>query len=323
MRWSRHERCHRPAISPNPVASRLRREFHIDGIVQGSAFALRLWAGAAPRPCRLCVERCQRRHHWRRRLPEQLTAFARELRELAPPLSRIDHFSERDLPLAHDPDFDGQFHSQFRIKASQQQSAATVAISPDQGMCEACARDVANPNDRHHRYPLPTAPTAARATPSSAASPTTAPHRHGGLAMCPRCAAAYENPLDRRYHAQPVSCPECGPHLSWRSGRGDALAERGCAAHRRPRPASGGADCGQGNGGYHLICDARSESAVARLRQLKRRARKPLAVMMSSLPRPNCMSPAAKTSGNCSPLRPDPSPCCASALTMIGSQNPN
>lgn len=27
-----------PAISPNPVANRLRREFHIDGIVQGVGF---------------------------------------------------------------------------------------------------------------------------------------------------------------------------------------------------------------------------------------------------------------------------------------------
>lgn len=28
-----------PSGSANPVANRLRREFHIDGIVQGSAFA--------------------------------------------------------------------------------------------------------------------------------------------------------------------------------------------------------------------------------------------------------------------------------------------
>jgi len=97
--------------------------------------------------------------------------------------------------------------------------------------------------------------------------------------MCPRCAAAYENPLDRRYHAQPVSCPECGPHLSWRSDCGDALAERENALQAAALALQAGKLIAvKGMGGYHLICDARSESAVARLRQLKRRARKPLAV---------------------------------------------
>ena len=105
-----------------------------------------------------------------------------------------------------------------------------------------------------------------------------------GFAMCPRCAAAYENPLDRRYHAQPVSCPECGPHLSWRSGHSDALAEREDALQIAARALQAGALIAvKGMGGYHLICDARNERSVARLRTLKRRARKPLAVMMGSL----------------------------------------
>ena len=26
------------------------------------------------------------------------------------------------------------------------------------------------------------------------------------------CARQYHDPGDRRFHAQPVSCPECGPH---------------------------------------------------------------------------------------------------------------
>ncbi|MNZ66047.1 Carbamoyltransferase HypF [compost metagenome] len=104
------------------------------------------------------------------------------------------------------------------------------------------------------------------------------------FAMCPRCAAAYENPLDRRYHAQPVSCPECGPHLSWRSGHGDALAEREDALQAAAIALQAGKLIAvKGMGGYHLICDARSEQSVARLRTLKRRARKPLAVMMGSL----------------------------------------
>ncbi|MGE6224557.1 carbamoyltransferase HypF [Aeromonas media] len=269
-----------------PIRSRLRREFHLDGIVQGVGFrpfvyGLALRHGLAG----YVLNDASGVTIGAEGSPEQLAAFARELRELAPPLSRIDHFCERELPRdadsEHNPDYDGAFH----IKASQQQSAATVAISPDQGMCEACARDVANPADRHHRYPFTNCTHCGPRYTIIRRLPYDRPHTAmAGFAMCPRCAAAYENPLDRRYHAQPVSCPECGPHLSWRSGSGDALAEREDALHEAACALKTGALIAvKGMGGYHLICDARNEQSVARLRMLKRRERKPLAVMMSSL----------------------------------------
>ncbi len=268
------------------TATRLRREFHMDGIVQGVGFrpfvyglALRHGlTGYVLNDANGVTVGAEGSH-------EQLASFARELRELAPPLSRIDHFSERELPQdadsEHNPDYDGQFH----IKASQQQSAATVAISPDQGMCEGCATDVANPADRHHHYPFTNCTHCGPRYTIIRRLPYDRPHTAmAGFAMCPRCAAAYENPLDRRYHAQPVSCPECGPHLSWRSGCGDALAEREDALQAAARALQAGALIAvKGMGGYHLICDARNEESVARLRTLKRRARKPLAVMMGSL----------------------------------------
>ncbi|HGY5244864.1 TPA: carbamoyltransferase HypF [Aeromonas salmonicida subsp. pectinolytica] len=275
-----------PSISPNPVATRLHREFHIDGIVQGVGFRPFVY-GLALRHALTgyVLNDANGVTIGAEGSPEQLAAFARELRELAPPLSRIDHFSERELPRGadseHNPDYDGQFH----IKASQQQSSATVAISPDQGMCEACARDVANPVDRHHHYPFTNCTHCGPRYTIIRRLPYDRPHTAmAGFAMCPRCTAAYENPLDRRYHAQPVSCPECGPHLSWRSGRGDALAEREDALHAAARALQAGALIAvKGMGGYHLICDARNEQSVARLRALKRRERKPLAVMMGSL----------------------------------------
>ncbi|MFQ2442881.1 carbamoyltransferase HypF [Aeromonas caviae] len=265
-----------------PTLSRLRREFHIDGIVQGVGFRPFVYGLALRHSLAgYVLNDANGVTIGAEGSPEQLAAFARELRELAPPLSRIDHFSERELLLAYDPDYDGQ----FRIKASQQQSAATVAISPDQGMCEACANDVANPADRHHHYPFTNCTHCGPRYTIIRRLPYDRPHTAMvGFAMCPRCAAAYENPLDRRYHAQPVSCPECGPHLSWRSGNGEALAEREDALHAAALALQAGALIAvKGMGGYHLICDARSESAVAWLRELKRRARKPLAVMMGSL----------------------------------------
>lgn len=264
------------------TATRLRREFHIDGIVQGVGFRPFVYGLALRHGLTgYVLNDANGVTIGAEGSPEQLASFARELRDLAPPLSRIDHFSERELPRDADPDYDGQFH----IKASQQQSSATVAISPDQGMCEACATDVANPVDRHHHYPFTNCTHCGPRYTIIRRLPYDRPHTAmAGFAMCPRCAAAYENPLDRRYHAQPVSCPECGPYLSWRSGRGDALAEREEALQMAARALQAGKLIAvKGMGGYHLICDARNEQSVARLRTLKRRERKPLAVMIGSL----------------------------------------
>ncbi|MFM4730012.1 carbamoyltransferase HypF [Aeromonas salmonicida] len=268
------------------TATRLRREFHIDGIVQGVGFRPFVYGLALRHGLTgYVLNDANGVTIGAEGSPEQLANFARELRELAPPLSRIDRFSERELPRDADPDHNPDYDGQFHIKASQQQSAATVAISPDQGMCEGCANDVANPVDRHHHYPFTNCTHCGPRYTIIRRLPYDRPHTAmAGFAMCPRCAAAYEDPLDRRYHAQPVSCPECGPHLTWRSGSGDALVEREDALQAAARALQTGALIAvKGMGGYHLICDARSEFAVARLRQLKRRERKPLAVMMGSL----------------------------------------
>jgi hydrogenase maturation protein HypF len=31
--------------------------------------------------------------------------------------------------------------------------------------------------------------------------------------MCSKCRSEYINPLDRRFHAQTIACPECGPKV--------------------------------------------------------------------------------------------------------------
>ena len=34
-----------------------------------------------------------------------------------------------------------------------------------------------------------------------------------GFPMCAGCASEYDDPADRRFHAQPIACPDCGPTL--------------------------------------------------------------------------------------------------------------
>ena len=82
--------------------------------------------------------------------------------------------------------------------------------------------------------------------------------------MCADCAREYADPADRRFHAQPVCCPACGPALSLVDGAGrplpgDPLAGRGGRAAPAARSLAV-----KGLGGYHLAVDAAAEPARRR-----------------------------------------------------------
>ena len=130
-----------------------------------------------------------------------------------------------------------------------------------------------------------------------------------GFTMCAACQAEYDDPADRRFHAQPNACPECGPQLAWRDPDGGRRGRR----RRRARAAvvdalAGGAVVAvKGIGGYHLAVDAtdadggrRAAPAQGARRQAVRgdgaRRRRP--------PRGSCELDAAAVAALPSPRRP-------------------
>jgi hydrogenase maturation protein HypF len=104
--------------------------------------------------------------------------------------------------------------------------------------------------------------------------------------MCADCAREYDDPANRRFRAEPIACPKCGPRV-WLEVAGDALCGAGaktdCVEQAAAVLRHGGVIGILGLGGAHLACDASNEQAVERLREIKRREHKPLAVMVESI----------------------------------------
>ncbi|MDT5347419.1 MAG: hydrogenase maturation protein HypF, partial [Mycobacterium sp.] len=107
--------------------------------------------------------------------------------------------------------------------------------------------------------------------------------------MCTRCAAEYHDPADRRFHAQPIACPDCGPSLWFSSAAGRPEPVRGSdAALAATQRALAGGPGGpvvaiKGIGGYHLACVVDDDTAVSALRARKARGAKPFAMLVRDL----------------------------------------
>lgn len=203
-----------------------------------------------------------------------VAAFAREVIAAAPPLAapRL----ALDEPRAIDRNLRG-----FRIAPSESGSAARIFVPADQFMCEDCRRELEDPRDRRHRYPFINCTQCGPRYTLIERLPYDRPNTTlARFTLCADCEREYRDPLDRRYHAEPIACPRCGPQIEL-CGRDDSVRlEREAALERALELLRAGAVLAvKGVGGYHLMCDARSEPSVRALRARKRRPDKPLAVM--------------------------------------------
>ncbi len=169
----------------------------------------------------------------------------------------------------------------FRIRPSAEGEAVHAHVPPDYFTCAECLQELHHPSDRRYRYPFINCTqcgpryTVIRRLPYDRANTSLA-----GFPLCPACRQEYTDPLDRRFHAEPLACPVCGPQLQYYSEDTGVLDDSAAALKQCVAALQSGFIVAvKGVGGYHLMCDAANERAIARLRLTKPRPHKPLAVM--------------------------------------------
>ena len=171
--------------------------------------------------------------------------------------------------------------TEFTIRESHAEARPTVRISPDLPVCDECLGELFDSGDPRYQYPYINCTncgpryTVIRNLPYDRANTTMAPWLLDEL-----CSTEYDDPANRRFHAQPVACPECGPHYYFRRDdeivRGDDEVIRRVVRHLH----DGEIVAVKGLGGYHLCCDAKNREAVEALRTRKYRKEKPFALMV-------------------------------------------
>ncbi|QWT23113.1 carbamoyltransferase HypF [Subtercola sp. PAMC28395] len=258
-----------------------RRSYVIRGVVQGvgfrphvarvaSAFRVSGFCGNDEESVFIEVQGAHR----------EVAAFFDAVCQTLPPLASIVSWEALDVAELDEP-------GGFRIVASHHAAGARTLVPPDVACCAECLAELSDPADRRYQYPFITCTNCGprlsivRDLPYDRSTTTLAE-----FAMCVACTAEYEDPTSRRFHAQTISCFECGPVL-WLQAvddRPDDFALWGDAiAQARALLAAGRIVAVKGIGGFHLLCDATNDLAVARLRQRKNRPDKPLAIMVASL----------------------------------------
>ena len=173
----------------------------------------------------------------------------------------------------------------FQINKSIKTDSRFQLISPDIATCAKCVEDIMDPdNTGRYHYPFTNCTncgprfTIIKEMPYD--RPATTMNRFN---MCDECRAEYDDPLDRRFHAQPNACKKCGPVLMLIDEHGN-ITDTGDPLKTAANLLLDGKIIGiKSLGGFQIACDGRSDKTAKRLRDRKLRPSKPFAIMASNI----------------------------------------
>jgi len=201
-----------------------------------------------------------------------LQAFVQDLKTQPPPAASIAEIEiESTVPVGL---------NDFTIRDSQHLNQPTVRISPDLPVCDDCLKELFDRGARRYWYPYINCTNCGPRYTVVLGLPYDRPNTT--MQRWPLdvyCDAEYQDPGNRRFHAQPVACPICGPGYYLHSDDGDNRGSEAGIRKAAQLLRQGSILAVKGLGGYHLACDAMNPVVVAALRERKYRKEKPFALI--------------------------------------------
>ncbi len=207
---------------------------------------------------------------------KDIELFDEEFLDLLPPLAHIDNFEKHPVALKNEIN--------FSIIQTNNTKSKTTLISPDIKVCNSCLEDIKNKNKYHNYFNTNCTNCGPRYSIIK-----TLPYDRINTAMsnfplCKSCQLEYEDPQNRRYHAQPISCKECGPQLELIIKDEELKVKEDMIFSKLAQLLKDGKiGAIKGIGGFHIICDATDTEVIEKLRTFKNRPTKPFAMMCKDL----------------------------------------
>ncbi len=207
---------------------------------------------------------------------EQISSFINAMLENKPPVAYIDSIEQKDEPYVGN-------YSDFIIERSNTARLTVKSVIPvDLSICDACITDIYK-SVRWQHYPFTScAQCGPRFTMLERLPYDRKNTSMASFNLCKACETEYSSPKDRRYDAQGISCPSCGPKLYLVDKKGASVAGDPIITTAKLL-CEGKIIAIKGIGGFHIAVDPFNELSLRELRRRRRRPTQPFAVMARSL----------------------------------------
>ncbi len=208
---------------------------------------------------------------------EELSKFMELLFKELPPPAKIEEITIDEVPV--------KGYTSFKILPSAREVKKYSMIPPDIAICNECLKEVLDPKDRRYRYPF----NACAWCGPRYSIMYTIPYDRENTSMkhfplCNDCLMEYTDLNNiRRYHAQGICCPKCGPKVWLTDKQGNIIECKDPIKLAAKLIDEGCIVAVKGIGGYHIACLASDDEIVLTLRRRKKRPYKPFAIMALNL----------------------------------------